>query len=108
MYLKVVRYLYPNPLVFLNGMKGIKVYIDPRIEEEFRKTAMKVFGYGKGSLSKAAEQAFKKWIQEYSSDLETINIPEDPIREIRGQLAEITLTSVELQHGVKEYRIGSQ
>ncbi|MHA2239743.1 MAG: hypothetical protein ACXACP_12885 [Candidatus Hodarchaeales archaeon] len=89
-------------------MKGIKVYIDPKVEEEFRKTAMKIFGYGKGSLSKAAEQAFKKWIQEYSSNLETINTPEDPIYEIRGQLEGITLTSVELQHRVKEYRIGNQ
>jgi len=89
-------------------MKGIKVYIDPKIEEEFRKTAMKIFGYGKGSLSKAAEQAFKKWIQEYSSNLEIISIPEDPINEIRGQLEGITLTSVELQHRAKEYRVGSQ
>ncbi|MHA1966978.1 MAG: hypothetical protein ACW964_04165 [Candidatus Hodarchaeales archaeon] len=89
-------------------MKGIKVYIDPKVEEEFRKTAMKIFGYGKGSLSKAAEQAFKKWIQEYSSNLETINIPEDPIYEIRGQLEGITLTSVELQHRAKEYRVGNQ
>ena len=88
-------------------MKGIKVYIDPKIEEEFRKTAMKMFGYGKGSLSKAAEQAFKKWIQEYSINLETINIPEDPINEIRGQLEGITLTSVELQHRVKEFRVGN-
>ena len=62
-------------------MKGIKVYIDPKIEEEFRKTAMKIFGYGKGSLSKAAEQAFKKWTQEYSSNLENLRIPEDPIKE---------------------------
>jgi hypothetical protein len=103
----MVRLLYPNPLT-LNEMKGIKVYIDPKIEEEFRKTAMKIFGYGKGSLSKAAEQAFKKWIQEYSSDLETISIPEDPIHEIRGQLEGITLTSVELQHKAKEYRSGNQ
>jgi hypothetical protein len=91
----------------MNDMKGIKVYIDPKIEEEFRKTAMKIFGYGKGSLSKAAEQAFKKWIQEYSSNLETISIPEDPINEIRGQLEGITLTSVELQHKAKEYRVGN-
>ncbi len=89
-------------------MKGIKVYIDPDIEAEFRKTAMKVFGYGKGSLSKAAEAAFRKWIQEYSTNLENLNIPEDPIKEIRGQLEEITLTSVELQHKAPEYRVGNQ
>ena len=92
----------------MNDMKGIKVYIDPKVEKEFRKNAMKVFGYGKGSLSKAAEQAFKKWIQEYSINLEAISIPDDPIHEIRGQLEGITLTSVELQHKAKEYRVGSQ
>ena len=72
-------------------MKGIKVYIDPKIEQDFRKTAMKIFGYGKGSLSKAAEEAFKKWIQEYSSDLENLRIPEDPIGEIRKQLEVLLL-----------------
>ena len=89
-------------------MKGIKVYIDPKVEAEFRKTAMKVFGYGKGSLSKAAENAFKKWIQEYSTNMENLRIPEDPIKEIRGQLEGIPLTSVELQHKTKEFRVGSQ
>ena len=87
-------------------MKGIKVYINPKIEEEFRKTAMKVFGYGKGSLSKAAETAFKKWIQEYSSNYDNLKIPEDPIDEIRGQLEGIPSTSVELQHKVNDLRIG--
>ena len=103
----MVRFLYPNPLLFLNDMKGIKVYIDPKIEEEFRKNAMKIFGYGKGSLSKAAEQAFKNWIQENSSNLEKISIPKDPINEIRGQLEGITLTSVKLQHKAREYRVGN-
>ena len=104
----MVRLLNPNSQFIVINMKGIKVYIDPKSEEEFRKTAMKVFGYGKGSLSKAAEVAFKKWIQEYSSNLENLRIPEDPINEIRGQLEGITLTSVELQHKAKEYRIGKQ
>ena len=50
----------------------------------------------------------EKWIQEYSTNLEAINIPKDPINEIRGQLEGITLTSVELQHRAKEYRVGNQ
>ncbi len=89
-------------------MKGIKVYIDPKIEDEFRKTAMKVFGYGKGSLSKAAETAFKKWVQEYSDKFEDMKVPDDPINEIKGQLEGITLTSVELQHKVRKYRVRNQ
>ncbi|MFX1514731.1 MAG: hypothetical protein ACFFC6_00335 [Promethearchaeota archaeon] len=87
-------------------MKGIKVYVDPQIEAEFRKTAMKVFGYGKGSLSKAAEAAFKRWLQEYATNLDNLNIPKDPIEVIRGQLEGITLTSVELQHKASEFRVG--
>jgi len=33
------------------------------IEEEFRKLAMRKFGYGKGSLSKALEEALCHWIK---------------------------------------------
>ncbi len=89
-------------------MRGIKVYIDENIEEEFRKTAMKVFGYGKGSLSKAAEHAFKKWIQAYSGKIEDLKIPTDPIKEIQGQLDGITYTSVELQHKAREFRTANE
>lgn len=89
-------------------MKGIKVYIDENIEKEFRKTAMKVFGYGKGSLSKAAENAFRNWVQAYSSKMENLRIPDDPIKEITGQLEGITFTSLELQHMAKEFRIGKK
>jgi len=32
------------------------------LEKKFRKLAMKKFGYGKGSLSKALEEALSIWI----------------------------------------------
>ncbi len=32
-------------------------------EEKFRRLAMKKYGYGKGSLSKALEEALLDWIQ---------------------------------------------
>jgi len=32
------------------------------LENKFRKLAMKKFGYGKGSLSKALEEALSDWI----------------------------------------------
>jgi len=32
-------------------------------EDEFRRLAMKKFGYGKGSLSKALEEALYYWIK---------------------------------------------
>jgi len=41
------------------GMVGIKVYVSSDVEEKFRRLAMMVYGYGKGSLSKAAEDAFE-------------------------------------------------
>jgi hypothetical protein len=40
---------------------GIEVYIRDDVEERFRRLAMMVYGYGKGSLSKAAEEAFLQW-----------------------------------------------
>ncbi len=39
-----------------------KVYIDDKVGEKWKETAMKRFGYGRGSISKAAEEALKFWI----------------------------------------------
>ena len=49
-------------------MGEIRGVVAKEIEEEFRRLAMKKFGYGKGSLSKALEDALRKWVQR--SDLE--------------------------------------
>ena len=87
-------------------MKGIKVYISEDIEEEFRKTAMKVFGYGKGSLSKAAEKAFENWILRYSNMIEDLEIPDDPVKAITGQLKGVEISAIELQHKVGRIRAG--
>ena len=40
----------------------LKVGIDPKLELKFREAAMKKFGYIKGSLQKAAEEAISNWI----------------------------------------------
>jgi hypothetical protein len=40
----------------------IRGSISLEIENRFRKLAMKKFGYGKGSLSKALEEALSIWI----------------------------------------------
>jgi hypothetical protein len=42
----------------------IKVELDKNLEQSFRQTAMKRFGYSKGSIKKAAEAAIKKWTME--------------------------------------------
>jgi hypothetical protein len=41
---------------------GLKVYIEEELEKKFRKLAMEIYGYGKGSLSLAAEDALRRWI----------------------------------------------
>jgi hypothetical protein len=43
----------------------LKVYISNSLNDRFRRTAMSVFGYGRGSLSKAAEDAFSKWCEQH-------------------------------------------
>lgn len=44
-------------------MAFVRGVISEKIEKEFRKLAMEKFGYGKGSLSKALEEAVKEWIK---------------------------------------------
>ena len=80
------------------GMTSLKIYIADDLAKEFRKLAMEIFGYGKGSISKAAETAIQNWVLESKKILEEIEIPEDPVQAIKGLLKGVTKTSVELQH----------
>ena len=50
-------------LVFVSYMGEVRGVVASEIEERFRRLAMKKFGYGKGSLSKALEAALDNWIQ---------------------------------------------
>jgi len=43
----------------------LKIYLSDSLNEKFRRVAMSVYGYGRGSLSKAAEEAFAKWCSEH-------------------------------------------
>jgi len=43
-------------------MGEVRGVVSREVEEKFRKLAMKKFGYGKGSLSKALEEALNNWI----------------------------------------------
>ncbi len=49
-------------------MGEIRGVVKQELEEEFRRLAMKKFGYGKGSISKALEAALQNWVQ--ISDME--------------------------------------
>jgi hypothetical protein len=46
-------------------MAELKIYLSDSLNEKFRRIAMSVYGYGRGSLSKAAEEAFTRWCSEH-------------------------------------------
>jgi len=48
-------------MVFVGEVRGV---VSREVEKKFRKLAMKKFGYGKGSLSKALEEALFHWTNE--------------------------------------------
>src|SRR2546427_12154785 len=48
-------------------MAELKIYLSNSLNERFRQIAMSVHGYGRGSLSKAAEEALTKWCSEHES-----------------------------------------
>jgi hypothetical protein len=49
-------------------MVEIRGKIPKEAENEFRRLAMKKFGYGKGSLSKALEEAVRAWIMNFDDE----------------------------------------
>ena len=57
----------------------IRAKINESLEWRFRELAMKKFGYSKGALKKAAEEAILKWIS--TVELEEIKFEEDPVEE---------------------------
>ena len=57
---------------------------------------MKKFGYGKGALSRAAEEAILDWVS--SSEKETVHFEGDPVKAIDGLLKDVNIDSVQLQH----------
>jgi hypothetical protein len=42
-------------------MAELKVYLSEELDKRFRKLAMSIYGYGRGSLSEAAVDALTKW-----------------------------------------------
>ncbi len=52
-------------------MAELKIYLSESLNEKFRRMAMSVYGYGRGSLSKAAEEAFTKWCSEHEHSLDS-------------------------------------
>ncbi|MCD6470005.1 hypothetical protein J7L29_04320 [Candidatus Bathyarchaeota archaeon] len=85
-------------------MGGIKVYISDELERKFREAAMRLYGYGKGSLSVACEKAISMWLSQVSEILNIVELIEDPIEAIYGMLPHVKKSGVELQHEARRIR----
>ncbi|OLD13368.1 MAG: hypothetical protein AUI50_02330 [Crenarchaeota archaeon 13_1_40CM_2_52_14] len=48
-------------------MAELKVYLSEELDKRFRRLAMNVYGYGRGSLSEAAVDALTKWCEGHES-----------------------------------------
>lgn len=79
----------------------LRVQIDKKLEQKFRELAMKRFGYTKGALSKAAEEAFTQWTS--TQEKEELSFEGDPVEAIDGLLSDVDIDSVELQHEAKKF-----
>jgi hypothetical protein len=79
-------------------MAGLRLQVRDDLEKRFREAAMKRFGFGKGALTRAAEQAFERWL---STSKESVHFEGDPVKAIDGILGEMKLNSVQLQHSVR-------
>ena len=69
------------------------------LEQKFRESAMKKYGYEKGSLKKAAKEAIRRWIREQDE----IPVVDEPFALIEGILEKWKgkTTAVEMQHAKK-------
>jgi hypothetical protein len=82
-----------------NHLAGLRLQVRNDLEKRFREAAMRRFGFGRGALTRAAEQAFERWL---SSAKENVRFEGDPVKAIDGILGEMKLNSVELQHSVRK------
>lgn len=74
---------------------GIRVNLNEKKERKFRERAMRKFGYRKGALSKAINEAIDAWLIHEENPITKL---ENPTSEIYGLLKELKTTSTELQH----------
>jgi hypothetical protein len=79
-------------------VSGLRIQIRKDLEARFREVAMRRFGYSKGALSRAAEEAIEKWL----SSIEEAGFEGDPVEAIDGLLSDVKASSVELQHSARK------
>ncbi|MHA2091448.1 MAG: hypothetical protein ACW98K_11365 [Candidatus Kariarchaeaceae archaeon] len=73
----------------------IRINLDETKERIFRAKAMEKYGFKKGAISLALEEAIDIWINLEHELIPKINNPTD---QLSGLLKGVTETSVELQH----------
>jgi hypothetical protein len=90
------------PYCHMSGKRGslIRAKIDEELEQKFRRLAMRRFGYSKGALTKAAEQAILEWVSAEEKD--KVVFEGDPVEALDGLLAGVEIDSVRLQHEIKD------
>ena len=65
------------------NLAGLRIQLPKELERLFREMAMKRFGYGKGSISLAAQEAIRKWLG-VELQLEKGEFEGDPVTAIEG------------------------
>ena len=84
--------------MFLRRGRLIRAKVSDELEQKFRRLAMRRFGYGKGALSKAAEDAILEWVSAVEKD--EVKFEGDPVGALDGLLAGVEIDSVKLQHEI--------
>jgi hypothetical protein len=79
----------------------LKFELEEELEQRFRETAMRKYGYAKGSLQKASKEALSEWIHQQPTKIPKVK---DPFKLVEGILSHLKgkKTSVELQHEAKK------
>lgn len=85
-------------------MEDLKIYLPEDLKKEFKKRSMETFGYGRGSISKAAGEAIQRWTSEREKITQEFPPPKDPVKTLRGMLKHVKKSSVELQHEARKIR----
>lgn len=77
-------------------METLKVQVRKEKSQRVREIAMRRFGYAKGSVSKALDEALDEWVAK--NDAKKSNSFPPEWERLRGALKDIKMSSVELQH----------
>jgi hypothetical protein len=78
-------------------MKPSRIYLPGDLKKKFKRASMENYGYSRGSLSQAAEEAVRNWVQTREARTR-VDVPTEPVKVLRGLLSNVRKNSVQLQH----------